>query len=93
MIVDNKYIEIFEKFSCNKKNIEEVLSELKNEGASQMQCTRLLMINLKLNLTDADNIVVNSKAWEDQFNEVKKLRESFFNIDFEEEDGKLFQEE
>lgn len=80
---NKKYIEIFEKVYCNN-NIEEVLSELKKEGASQLQCTRLLMINLKLNLTDADNIVINLKAWKEEFNAVKELRESFFNIDFEE---------
>lgn len=50
-----------------------------------MESTKLLMIKLKLNRNNADNIVINSMCWRDQFNSVINLRDSFFNINFDEE--------
>lgn len=85
-MVDNKYVEIFKKIYSKNNNIEEALSELKKNEVSQMQCTRLLMVCLGLGLAEADKIVVNSKTWNDQLNSVNELRESFFNIDFNEEE-------
>lgn len=86
-MIDNKYLEIFEKFySDDINNVEEVLLELKKSGASQMQCTRLLMLNLKLSIAEADRVVINSEPWEDYLNSVEEVRESYFNINFEEEE-------
>ena len=86
-MLEEVYFNIFKKYYSNdKNNIEDVLFELKNEGASQMQCTRLLMYNLKLTIGDADKIVINSKAWKSHLDSVNNLRESFFNTNFDEEE-------
>jgi len=86
-MLEEVYFNIFKKYHPNEKdNIEDILLELKNEGVSQIQCTRLLMSNLKLTIGDADKIVINSKAWKSHLDSVNNLRESFFNINFDEEE-------
>jgi len=51
-----------------------------------MQCTQILKSYLKLPLTEVDKVVVNSKAWESNYDTVNDLRDSIFNIDFKEEE-------
>lgn len=69
----------FNQYSIDN-DMDALLQDLKELGLSQMECTKELITNLKLPLKDADNLVVNSIAWRDNFDEVKKLRESFFDM-------------
>lgn len=68
-------------------NIEEVLNILKQNGFSQMESVRLLVINLRLSITEADRIVINSKTWNSEKNTMdsfrNKIEETMSKIDID----------
>lgn len=70
---------IFNKHYTDLENIEVVIQKLRDEGASQMECTRTLISELKMSLPEADEIVVNSLAWKDTKDNIKKLRDDAFS--------------
>lgn len=70
---------IFKQYYKNDDSLEQVIQELKDAGASQMQCTRALITELKLSLPEADNIVINSDAWKENLEDVNRLRENLYN--------------
>lgn len=75
-----KYLEIFKGvYQVDTNNIEEALLALKNQGASQMESVRIIKNSLGLLLTQADNIVLNSKAWLATKEETLKLRNELFD--------------
>ena len=45
-----------------------------------MECTRTLVFELKISLSKADEIVVNSKAWAENWDVVNKLRNEFIDV-------------
>ncbi|MHA7877918.1 MAG: hypothetical protein ACX93T_03300 [Bacteroidota bacterium] len=60
--------------------MELLIQKLKDAGASQMGCTRTLVRELNMPLLNADQVVVNSKAWSANRESVYKLRKAFFDV-------------
>lgn len=55
---------------------------MKTDDLSMMQSTMLLVFKFKISITEADNYILNSKAWQDNKQSVKKFRDNIFdNID------------
>jgi hypothetical protein len=61
----------------DKHNIEEVISDLKNAGATQIQSVKALMTALGIPLKEADHLVLNSIAWKETKGDVEKFRNDF----------------
>ena len=70
---------IFDLYYEESNDLEVVIQKLKDYGASQMECTRTLVLELKMSLPKADNIVVNSKAWSENKNDVIEFRNNLFD--------------
>ena len=70
---------IFNQFYEGKENVELVLQKLKDAGASQMECTLTLVTELGYSLRNADELVINSKAWEDRKEHVEKFRDNMMD--------------
>jgi hypothetical protein len=47
-------------------NLEEVLVALKQQGVTQLECTKLLYQELSLSLAQADALVLQARAWEQE---------------------------
>ncbi|GAA0561917.1 hypothetical protein [Chitinophaga japonensis] len=82
------YIKIFKAFcqdqdsSKNKENIENAIMEMKKAGASPIDCTSAIVMGLKLPLSEADALVINSPAWRKEREGINKFRDemdSFFD--------------
>ncbi|TWW01963.1 hypothetical protein [Chitinophaga pinensis] len=58
-------------------DIDIVLSKMREAGFSQMEATALLVRKLKLSISAADELVVNSKTWKDRRESVMQFREAF----------------
>ncbi|SFO95939.1 hypothetical protein SAMN05428949_6996 [Chitinophaga sp. YR627] len=58
-------------------DIDIVLFKMREAGFSQMEATALLIRKLKLSIFAADQLVVNSKTWEDKKESVMQLRDAF----------------
>lgn len=77
--------EIFRtKYRNDPESLQDVLLILKSKGISQMQSVKLLIEEMNLSLSDADNIVLNSRAWINERSENISFRDSFFNTLFKE---------
>lgn len=75
---NRKYTELFiQNHRENKKTIEETLWILKEEGANPINCVMVLVDNLKLSIQEADEIILNSKAWVHLKNSSIRFREEF----------------
>lgn len=74
-----KFKKIFYRYYSGDDTLELVLQKLRNSGASQMQCALTLISELKIPLSKADNIVLNSKVWRDNFESTNSLRDDFFD--------------
>lgn len=74
------YSKILREKYLNETNpdLEAFLLEIRGMGASQIESVRVLKEVMKLSLSEADEIVLNSKTWKDQFEGTIKLRDSFF---------------
>jgi len=70
---------LFNKYYSSPKDIEIVIQKLRDAGASQMECTRTLVSELKMSIPEADEIIVNSKAWSDVKDQVEKFRDDMFD--------------
>ena len=71
-----RYIEFFEQ-NYKGDNIEWILFNLRQKGASQMETVMLLCKQLKIKVGEADKIVNNSVAWKDRINLNNKFRAEF----------------
>ena len=74
-----EFKKIFNKYYNNNSDIELVIQKLKDAGASQIECVRTLVFELKIPLREADEFVLYSKAWEDYLDYTIKVREEFFD--------------
>jgi hypothetical protein len=70
------------QYNGTANSIEVILKSLKEKGISQMQSLKLIMDEMKLSISEADNIVMHSNAWgnEKEGNEI--FRENFLNVNF-----------
>lgn len=71
-----QYTEFFKK-NYSGDNIEWILSNLRQLGASQMETAMILCKQLKIRVGEADKIVNNSEAWKDRKDSNNKLRSEF----------------
>jgi len=79
MIQKNLLIKFKEIYNSQNKNIQETILELKNIGATQMDCLKIIKKELKLSIKEADNIILNSKAWSNHLESNLNLRDSITN--------------
>lgn len=70
---------VFDEHYKSKNDLENVLLKLKEAGASQMDCVKLLITKTNLKLSEADQIVLYSKCWSDKKEKTFELRNSFFD--------------
>jgi hypothetical protein len=68
--------EVFDRYYNNIDDIEVIILKLKDLGLSQMESTKILIFKLNFSLKEADNFVINSKAWSDNYNSLIKFREN-----------------
>ena len=61
----------------NESNLQETLLLLKTKGCTQIETVRILIKELNLSLREADNIVLKSKAWENEKKGTAELRDRF----------------
>lgn len=73
----NEIIKKFNEVYKETEDIEKALSNLKDIGATQMECLKVLKSELGLSIAAADKIVLNSKAWNGSKNGVLSFREKF----------------
>lgn len=75
--------ELLEKYKVYTiNNIEDLILNMKTDDLSMMQSTMLLVFKFKISITEADNYILNSKAWQDNKQSVEKFRDNIFdNID------------
>ena len=78
MFENSKYNEVVNKNFKSIEDIENVISLLRAEGASQIETVKALTTVLKITLKVADRLVLNSKTWEDKKDFNLSLREKFF---------------
>lgn len=71
---------IFDKYYVNDDSLEVIIKYLRDLGFSQMECTKALKVRLKISLREADEIVLNSSTWADNFESTKKFREDVFDF-------------
>lgn len=73
--------ELLEKYKdYTITNIEDLVLNMKTEdGLSMMQSTMILVLKFKLTISEADNFIVNSKAWSSNKEVVEKLRDTIFD--------------
>jgi ribosomal protein L7/L12 len=74
----NKLFKVF--LDENNDNLENAILELKDQGASQIKCIKALMAVLKISLSEADKIVVNSNAWSLEKEQTETFRENLGNF-------------
>jgi hypothetical protein len=58
-------------------SIQKILTSLKEKGYSQVQSVRLIMVEMKLSIVDADNLVMQANAWSKERDGNELLRENF----------------
>lgn len=73
-------VEIIDSYNSDINNIEKIIFDLKNIGLSQKETTKILIQRLNLSLKVSDNFVVNSKAWQDKFQDNMNLRNNIFDF-------------
>jgi ribosomal protein L7/L12 len=74
----NKLFKVF--LDENNDNLENAILELKVQGASQIECIKALMAVLKISLSEADKIVLNSNAWSGEKGQAETFRENLGNF-------------
>ena len=74
--------------TITKENIEEVLLRMKQDGCSMLSSVKAVRHDLQISLKEADGLVLDSLAWENEKESIQKFRESFF-----ESVEKLFEKE
>jgi hypothetical protein len=76
--MEKTFEEVFRtNYKGDKVSLEECLRELKNIGCTQVQAVKLLINELEVNLREADQIVLNSKAWEQEKKSTINIRNNF----------------
>jgi hypothetical protein len=75
----NKDLEqtVNEIYDGTNESLQTLLIELRKIGLTQMESLKLFMYKLNLSLREADDIILNSKAWEDRKADTLKLRDDF----------------
>ena len=68
---------IFDTVYKESGNIDKTIAMLKQGGASQMETEMLLIMKLKLSLSEADLLVVNSESWKENKDTIEKFRNDF----------------
>lgn len=74
-----KFEHIFDNNYKSRNNLESVLIKLREAGASQMDCVKILITKTNIKLSDADQIVLHSKCWSDKKEKTLRLRNDFFD--------------
>lgn len=78
-IIFEKLTAVFQSvYNSNENNMESALIALRKNGASQIQCVRILKSQLGISLREADSKVLYSKTWEDCRASTIDLRRSFW---------------
>ncbi len=72
---------ILKRYNLKEIDIDIVIQQLKNQGFTQMECTKILCTKLHFPLPEADRLIVNSKAWENKKDDVLRLRDQFLQND------------
>lgn len=76
-----KFEDIFETiYDGNPNSLELALLKIKENGATQMQSTLVLIKKLKLSIKDADDLVVHSNVWKENIDNVIKVRNEFGDV-------------
>jgi len=75
--MNTESLEKYKDYTLN--NIEDLISIMKEDGLSMMQSTMLLVFKFKISITEADNYILNSKAWHDNKQSVEKFRDNIFD--------------
>jgi len=60
-------------------NYDQLIALLKERGATQMECVKVLVYGFQLVLREADSLVLNAPAWKDRFANNMHLREAFWD--------------
>ena len=71
---------ILSEYYSDDSSLELAIQKLKDAGASQMECTKTLVLELKIPLSKADEIIVKSKAWQKNFDAVNTFRDKFLKV-------------
>jgi len=65
---------------ASPESLDFALKEIKKAGASQLDSIRVLISELKITLPEADALVLNSVAWQEQKDSTLKFRDHVGNI-------------
>ncbi len=78
MMNTEELLEKYEKYTID--NREDLLSMMRKEGLSMGQSTMLLVLKFKINITEADQLILNSETWKDEREKVEAFRNHIFDI-------------
>lgn len=84
------YHSLFQQYYKDNEDasLQTAISALKEAGASMIICVRVLMAELQLSISEADQIVLNSTAWQAERQQTEALRAQFWAVWEEESDRK-----
>jgi len=77
--MENRLREIFWA-NYNIDNLDNCIIELKEAGATQIDCIKILRAELNMSIKQADEIVLNSLAWRESREITEKMRKDFDDL-------------
>jgi len=85
----NKKLQLLfrESFQNDKHKLVEAIQKVRDKGGTPMDCTKILVKELKISVGIADRILWKSKVWEDIKEQTFRMRDDFVKAleDFDED--------
>lgn len=78
-MINKKLKSIFEEHYKATNDINFTLKKLREIGASEVDCVKVVKVELNIGLREADEIVLNSETWADKKAITLDFRENFHN--------------
>ena len=71
-----KYRNLFRIIYSGEESLDNGLLYIRDNGANQMESVRVVMLELDIPLSEADEIVTNSIVWADNMERITELRKA-----------------
>ena len=76
----------------DEMSLEYAIQKIKDNGAAQIDCVKIVKQELGLTIAEADSLILNSKAWQQERKDIKDFRDHYGSI-LEELDRDLSEDE
>ena len=75
-----KHLPLVLALKDQQASFETIIQKLREAGASQITSIKVLKTCFDLTLSQADQLVLNSKAWADHYETTVKIRDQFWEV-------------